>query len=81
MPFVERNGGVIVGVYTMRQPGRAEEELLDAHPDVLAFHNRFSGPPKDAQPLTAAETLDLINKYDTKKGPLTAADLPGRVRP
>ena len=80
MAFIERNAGVIVGVYANRQPGRADEELADNAPEVTAFRSRVAAPPKDAQPLTAAETLNLINKYDTKKGPLTAADLPDRVK-
>ena len=39
----------------------------------------MTGPPKDEQPLTAAETLALVNLGRGR--PLTGADLPPRVRP
>lgn len=40
MVFVERENGAIVGVYSLMQPGYAEEELASDHPDVVAFVNR-----------------------------------------
>ena len=41
MSFVQRTPqGDITGIYHMRQPGYAEEELPDNHPDVVAFVNR-----------------------------------------
>lgn len=43
MVYVERDGGLVVGIYANPQPGRAEEELADNHADVLAFRN----PPPD----------------------------------
>lgn len=51
MSFVERDeGGGIKGVYAVAQPGYAEEELADNHPDVVAFNARldaimFAPPP------------------------------------
>lgn len=40
MVFVERNpDNQIVALYAMSQPGFAEEELADTHPDVVAFRN------------------------------------------
>jgi hypothetical protein len=42
--FIERDeAGKIKGVYSQPQPGYAEEELPDDHPDVMAYLN----PPKD----------------------------------
>lgn len=43
MVYVEREGGIIVGIYANPQPGRAEEELSDDHADVVACRN----PPPD----------------------------------
>lgn len=37
MPYVERKGGVIVGVYANIQPGQAEEWLPDDASEVVAF--------------------------------------------
>ena len=37
MPYVERRDGQIVGVYAKRQPGYAEEQLPDDHPDIEAY--------------------------------------------
>jgi len=52
--FVERElSGVVKGVYRQRQPGYAEEELPDTHPDVLAFLAPPPPPPK-----TNAERID-----------------------
>ena len=39
MPYVERQNGVIVGVYANLQPGFAEEWLEDTDPEVIAFLN------------------------------------------
>lgn len=37
MPYVERDGGVIVAVYARPQPGRAEEALADNDAELVAF--------------------------------------------
>jgi hypothetical protein len=47
MAYVERRAGTIFGVYALRQPGYAEEELPDNHPDVLAF--RSPPPPSKSE--------------------------------
>lgn len=39
MTYVERRDGKIVGVYAIPQPGYAEEEIADDHPDLVAFRN------------------------------------------
>lgn len=41
--FVERANGVIVRSYACIQPGIAEEELADDHPELVAYLN----PPVD----------------------------------
>ncbi len=39
MSFVERDqAGDVVGVYTRPQSGRAEEHLVEDHPDILAYY-------------------------------------------
>lgn len=43
--FVERDNGVVIGVFANLQPGYAEEELPDDHPDVVAFVNRADPLP------------------------------------
>lgn len=53
--FVERDGGVVVGVYAVVQAGRAEEEVADDHPDVLAFRN----PPVDLKAYAAAKRFEV----------------------
>lgn len=40
--FVQRTNGTITMMFAARQPGIAEEELADNHPDVLAFLNKPS---------------------------------------
>lgn len=37
MPYVQRQNGIVVGIYPVRQEGYAEEFLADNHPDVLGF--------------------------------------------
>ncbi len=37
MPFVERDGAIIVGRYAVLQPGRAEEFLGPDDPEILAL--------------------------------------------
>lgn len=39
MPYVQRQGGVIVGLYANPQEGYAEEWLDGSDPEVLAFKN------------------------------------------
>ena len=36
MSYVERRGGIVVGVYAKSQPGYAEEWLDEGHPDLTA---------------------------------------------
>lgn len=54
MPFVQRTlAGQVTGVYANRQPGYAEEELTDTHPEVVAFRT-----PKPVPPSGLAVALD-----------------------
>lgn len=39
MPYVERDGGTVVGLYANKQPGLPEEFLDDNDPEVVAFRN------------------------------------------
>ncbi|NLS08146.1 hypothetical protein HGP14_33670 [Rhizobium sp. P32RR-XVIII] len=45
--FVERNGGLVIGVYAYNCPGIAEEELADDHPDVAAFLKPSQSTPEE----------------------------------
>lgn len=46
--FVERSlAGAIVGIYSMKQPGYAEEEIPETHPDVVAFRSAVVAPARD----------------------------------
>lgn len=46
MPFVQRNfKGEIAGVYAVKQPGHAEEELAEDDADVAAFRAAHPVPP------------------------------------
>lgn len=63
MPFVERNGGVVVGLYRRLQPGKAEEFLAIDDPEIVAYLN--PAPPTDQERIDTAfsansETLKLI---------------------
>lgn len=39
MPYVQRDNGIVVGLYANAQQGYAEEFLADDHEDVLAYLN------------------------------------------
>ena len=43
--FVERIAGAIVASYARAQPGRAEEELPDNDPALMAFESRVIARP------------------------------------
>ena len=63
--FVERDqGGQVVGVYTRRQPDRAEEELPAAHADIVAF--------KSATAARAAARAEQARKLGTPADALLA---------
>lgn len=45
MPFVQRTeGGEITGLYSMKQPGYAEEYLPESDVEVVAFRQRMNPP-------------------------------------
>ena len=79
--FVQRdNDGKIIGVYGPKQPGIAEEELSDDHPEVVAFLNPA---PKIPQVVTmrqarlalhAAGLLDAVNAAITQAGGAAAIE-------
>lgn len=75
--FIERDGGgAIKGVYRQRQPGYAEEELADDHPDVLAFHAATPATPLAALTLYAGDLADLL----VAKGVLTRAEVDAKKK-
>ena len=54
MPYVQRDSkGSITAAHATIQPGRAEEELPDDNPELLAFYAMF--PPRFLTPPTEAE--------------------------
>jgi len=47
MPFIQREAGVIVGAYSQKQPGFAEEFVRDNHPDLVTFRTPPAPPTQD----------------------------------
>lgn len=82
MPFVERELGVVVGVYARSQPGRAEEFLADDHPEVLAFQIKLAPSDADAaeQALRASKVLLALGRVATGNDTLTEDALVALVR-
>ena len=62
MPFVQRQGGVVSGVFSMRQPGIAEEELPDGHADILAFYAPKPRDAKEAEVVASSDFSDIQDK-------------------
>ena len=59
MVYVERDAqGKVKGVYGPKQPGYAEEELADDHPDILAFRTALTAPRTNGR--TVAQKLASI---------------------
>jgi hypothetical protein len=69
--FVQRDAGVVVGLFDARQPGFAEEFLPADHPDVAAFLAPAPPPPTyrdlrkqayltELSTATSADPLDAI---------------------
>lgn len=56
MPYVQRNGGTVCGLFPRLQPGFAEEFLLADHPDVLAY----VFPTQDARAVGAIDSVDRL---------------------
>lgn len=60
MKFVQRNGqNKVCGVYVRAQPGYAEEELDDDHPDILGYQN--PPPTQDQIDTEAAKQYAKLN--------------------
>ena len=61
--FVERDqAGIIKGLYRQPQPGYAEEELPETHPEVVDFLTRANAPLPRAR-----EALDMLIDYVASK--------------
>lgn len=66
MPYVQRDGGVIVGLFAVLQPEMAEEYLADDAAAVVAFRapKVFSVTPLQARrALRAAGLLPTVNAW------------------
>lgn len=46
MPYVERQSGIVTGVFARLQSGYAEEFLADDDPEVVAYLNPPAPPPE-----------------------------------
>ena len=66
--FVRREGKLVMEACRRPQPGRAEEELPDDHPDVVALFDRIDNPPKPIDPL--AEIKTRLDRLEGKTGTL-----------
>lgn len=69
MKFVERDqAGKVKGLYANRQPGYAEEELADNHPEVIEFRTPKPPPP-------VKDIVDLINDLSPERKAVLKAKL------
>jgi hypothetical protein len=70
MAFVQRNGGnQVIGVFANKQPGVAEEELADDHPEVAAFRSKlFSDDPRKAAIKAEANVIDMADRIKNATG-------------
>ena len=65
MPYVQRNHRQkITGLYANRQPGYAEEELPEDHPDVFAFLAKHPVPEEMLKPLTERELQRITEDHN-----------------
>lgn len=62
MPYVERAGGKVVGVFAHKQPGFAEEWLDEGSPEIEAFFSPVKLP--DLAPYQFRAMLKLSGKQD-----------------
>lgn len=60
MPYVEREGRMVVGLYAIAQPARAQEFLADNAPEVIAFLN----PPAPVPSFLARDLFGLLTIED-----------------
>ena len=67
MPYVERRGGAVIGVYAQPQLGYAEESLPDGHPDLVAFANR--------PVVTRVTDLEALMAALIRKGHVSQSDI------
>jgi hypothetical protein len=58
MPYVQRNSGVVTGLYANAQPGYAEEWLEDANAEVVVFRN----PPAPFRDIPRPSFLFMMSK-------------------
>ncbi len=70
MAYVERRGGVIVGVYASPQPGIAEEVVADDAPEVVAFRNAptiAANAERDKHAALVAQVTGIVADLATYK--------------
>lgn len=77
MPYIERQNGLIVGVYANLQPGFAEEWLEDNDPEVIAFLN--PPPPPYVLPVSVFWTRMTDEEAEDFDGTM-ATSSPLRLR-
>lgn len=71
--FVQRDvTGVVVGIYAVRQPGFAEEELPEDHPDVVVFLSQPSHAPRSTA-MWRARAVARVTDYNGGPGKLFEA--------
>ena len=75
MPFIQRERGEIVAVFSRPQAGVAEEQLAADSAEIVAFRAARRNKNKEASLVTVRQVLDLLKR----KGLVTDTDLtPGR---
>lgn len=69
--YVQRDEGVIVGIFANIQLGYAEEEIDRDHPDVVARLNMFAIPSKTSK-LGIKRALEELDMWDDVKAAIAA---------
>lgn len=76
--FVQRREGVVTGVFAILQPGIADEELADDHPDVVAYRN--PPPPPLVVVLYPVDLWSRLTETEAEQVEAAIAAQPVRLR-
>jgi len=79
--FVERDeNGQVKGLYACLQPGYAEEELADDHPDVVAYRQALEDAKNAPPPKTELEKrLEALETLLEQKAVLVKGEVDAQV--
>jgi len=75
MPYVQRDfGGHVTGLFSVKQPGHAEELLPDDHPEVVAYREKHPIPPELLKPPTKEEIQSSRREHESNERELKELD-------